>query len=109
MGLFWCWGTAGVPVPTSFTAAATMQLDLTDEETRALLNLLVETIEADSFRCRRGCRYFVPSWRGLDRWARRHRRRRGRQPRKSAIRDGRLVLGRGARGDYRYGGRVIQK
>jgi hypothetical protein len=49
MGLFWCWGTVGVPVPTSFTAAATMQLDLTDEETRALLNLLVETIEADKF------------------------------------------------------------
>jgi hypothetical protein len=26
-----------------------MQLDLTDEETRALLNLLVETIEADKY------------------------------------------------------------
>ena len=26
-----------------------MQLELTDEETRALLNLLIETIEADKF------------------------------------------------------------
>jgi hypothetical protein len=39
-------------LPYPFAApngALFVQLDLTDEETRALLNLLVETIEADKF------------------------------------------------------------
>ena len=32
-----------------------MHLDLTDEETRALLNLLTDAVEADRYPCRRGC------------------------------------------------------
>jgi hypothetical protein len=77
-----------------------MQLDLTDEEALALLNMLVETIEADKFplsRC--GSRSFAPSSPSSDRWARRPHRLRGRRHRKSATRDGRRVVGCGERGE----------
>ena len=45
---------------------AAMHLDLSDEETRALLNLLVETIEADRYRVSGSCKRSSPS---VARWA----------------------------------------
>jgi hypothetical protein len=74
-----------------------MQFELTDEEMLAILNLLVETIEADKFPrspririLRATLAKFGPMAPGAAVRATAHR--------KSATRDARLALGRGQRG-----------
>jgi len=46
-----------------------MQLDLDDDEIRALLNVLIEVIDADKYPRRRGCRCCARCWPNLARSA----------------------------------------
>ena len=48
-----------------FRRRIAVQLELTDEETRALLNLLFETIEADRYPFSPRIRVYATSWRSL--------------------------------------------
>jgi hypothetical protein len=60
-----------------------MQLELTDEEARAVLNLLAETIEADRYPFSPRIRCCTTSWRSLARWRQSHHRQPGRRHRRS--------------------------
>jgi hypothetical protein len=73
-----------------------MQLDLTDEETFALLNLLMETIEADRYPLSPRIRLLRQILAKFGPMAPAPRRRPGRRHRRSAIRDERRDIDRDA-------------
>jgi len=79
-----------------------MQLDLTHEETLALLNLLTEAIEADRYPLSPRIRRSAASWRSSGRWDRRHLRQPDRRRRRRATREGGPVRD-GVRGDHAIG------
>jgi hypothetical protein len=88
----------------SLPSSGVMHLDLSDEETLALLNLLTATIENDVIRCRRAsrpCEAFSPS---SARWDPRHRRPPDRRPRRNAIRVGGPARNHDGTGDRPRGG-----